>query len=199
MGLAELVQYNLGVTAPEDTINDYPFLDAYDHNNDGDITDAGEFVCTSSSITTCPHDFELVDLFLDLLSEGYDLTNAVNLANNGPPTPDADDLEEAILDEGGNQEDQITTGIFNCIESRISVTISSIDSPVQASSTHSSQEPKTSDQNIGQQAQQPIQQQNIQQKVPTILQNNDKRSSISQEQMHQQQIVKLKQFLASVR
>ena len=118
VGLAELVQYNLGVTVPEDTIDDYPFLDAYDNNNDGDITDNGEFVCTTSSTTTCPHDFELVDLFVDLINAGYDLTNAVNLPNNGPPTPDADDLEEAILDEGGNQEDQITRGIFDCIEEK---------------------------------------------------------------------------------
>ena len=38
-----------------------------------------------------------------------------------------------------------------------------------------------------------------QQQSPIIQQNNDKSKSISQEQLHEQQIVKLKQFLESVR
>ena len=52
----------------------------------------------------CPQPFQLTDIMVELIDAGYTLAQ----------------FETAILAAGGNQEDDITEGIFNCIESRLS-------------------------------------------------------------------------------
>ena len=51
VGAAQLVE---NAAPPADDLDNYPFLASYDLNNDDDITDAGEFVCTTSNTELMP-------------------------------------------------------------------------------------------------------------------------------------------------
>ena len=99
--------------APNDNIDNYPLLNSYDNNNDGDITDSGEFVCTTANQVKCPSVLQLVDLILDLINTGYTLTQ----------------VENAILASAGPTIDPIITEIFDCLEDPIPTTLSVSSSP----------------------------------------------------------------------
>ena len=132
VGAAQLVE---NAAPPTDDVDNYPFLNHYDLNNNDVITDAGEFVCTPASPGTCPTDLQLVNLILDLFNTGYTLTQ----------------MEMAMLDFAGPTIDPIITEIFDCLEDPLPTTLSV--SSVPASEQGSTSVPSTTSKAFKQQAQ----------------------------------------------
>jgi hypothetical protein len=110
-GAVELVEASGGIN---DDIDNYPFLASYKVNGDDDISDAGEFVCTTASPGTCPTDLQLVNLILDLFNTGYTLTA----------------MENAMLNNGDDTIDPIIAEIFDCLEDPLPTTSSVLSSSV---------------------------------------------------------------------
>jgi hypothetical protein len=210
-----------GPTIPGDNVGTYPALEELDEADGNDNNDIVISNCNNNDPSGCPSDAQLADIIIQLRTAGYTFTQIENAALNGGTSPPSGNTPEVI--EGiFNCIDERDPDLFSLSLSSSAFTQHDTTKLMSQSTenTKNIKDPKISDQNKQKQAQTTSLQETsmtttvkaepeipvkaelgistISPMVTEMQQNKQQKGSIiSQEQMHQQQILKLKQFLKS--